>query len=83
MPKSRLPIAYTVSIRNTDALRGRRREVNDAELEQATRELNACVNEVVHYMNTRSECFIVNVGAFEIQFDLEKIGKPKEEGVAK
>ncbi len=54
--------------------------MNDAELEQATRELNASVNEVVRYMNNRSDFFIVNVGAFEIQFDLAKLGKPKEEG---
>lgn len=53
--------------------------MNDAELEQATRELNASVDEVVRYMNTRSEYFIVNVGAFEIRFDLAKLGKPKEE----
>lgn len=56
--------------------------MNDAELEQAIRELNASLNEVIHYMNTRSECFIVNVGAFEIRFDLAKLGKPKEEGGA-
>lgn len=56
--------------------------MNDAELEQATRELNTCVDEVVRYMNTRSEFFIVNVGAFEIRFDLAKLGKPKEEGVS-
>ena len=54
--------------------------MNDTELEQATRELNASVNEVVRYMNNRSDFFIVNVGAFEIQFDLAKLGKPKEEG---
>lgn len=53
--------------------------MNDAELEQATRELNACVNEVVRYMNTRSECFIVNVGAFEIRFELAKLGKPQKQ----
>lgn len=54
--------------------------MNDAELDQATRELNACLNEVVRYMNTRAECFIVNVGAFEIRFELENLGKPKEGG---
>lgn len=54
--------------------------MNDAELEQATRELNACVNEVVRYMNTRSDYFIVTVGAVEIRFDLAKLGKPKKEG---
>ena len=54
--------------------------MNDAELEQATRELNASVNEVVRYMNDRSDFFIVNVGAFEIRFELAKLGKPKEEG---
>ena len=57
--------------------------MNDTELEQATRELNACVEEVIRYMNTRSECFIVNVGAFEVRFELAKLGKPKEEGGAK
>ena len=54
--------------------------MNDAELERATRELNASMNEVVRYMNNRSDFFIVNVGAFEIRFDLAKLGKPKEEG---
>lgn len=58
--------------------------MNDAELEQATRELNASINEVMRYMNNRSDNFIVNVGAFEIRFDLTKLGKPKdEEGGAK
>ena len=57
--------------------------MNDAELEQATRELNACVDEVVHYMNNGSDYFIVNVGAFEIRFDLANLSKPKEEGGAK
>ena len=57
--------------------------MNDAELEQATRELNASMNEVVRYMNNRSDYFIVKVGAFEIRFDLVNIGKPKEEGGAK
>ena len=57
--------------------------MNDAELEQATRELNSSMNEVVRYMNNRSEFFIVNVGAFEIRFNLANLGKPKEEGVAK
>jgi hypothetical protein len=54
--------------------------VNDAELEQATRELNASMNEVVRYMNNRNDFFIVNVGAFEIRFDLANLGKPKEQG---
>ena len=54
--------------------------MNDAELEQATWELNAAINEVVRYMNNRSDYFIINVGAFEIRFDLAKLGKPKEEG---
>ena len=54
--------------------------MNDAELEQATRELNASLNEVVRYMNNRSDYFIVNVGAFEIRFELAKLGKPKDEG---
>ena len=53
--------------------------MNDAELEQATRELNASVNEVLRYMNNRSDFFMVNVGAFEIRFDLSKLGKPEEE----
>ena len=57
--------------------------MNDAELEQATRELNASLDEVVRYMNNRSDFFIVNVGAFEIRFDLANIGKQKEEGDAK
>ena len=57
--------------------------MNDAELEQATRELNAAMNEVVRYMNNGSDYFIVNVGAFEIRFDLAKLGKPKDEGGAK
>ena len=46
--------------------------MNDAELEQATRELNASLNEVVRYMNNRTDCFIVNVGAFEIRFEMAK-----------
>lgn len=54
--------------------------MNDAELERATRELNVAMNEVVRYMNNRSDYFIVNVGAFEIRFELAKLGKPKEEG---
>lgn len=54
--------------------------MNDAELEQATRELNAAVGEVVRYMNNRSDYFIVSVGAFEIRFELAKLGKPKKEG---
>ncbi|MBQ4385592.1 MAG: hypothetical protein II823_06730 [Kiritimatiellae bacterium] len=57
--------------------------MNDAELEQATRELNAAVNEVVRYMNNRSDFFIVNVGAFEVRFNLANLGKLKEEGGAK
>ena len=57
--------------------------MNDAELEQATRELNAAVNEVVRYMNNGNDYFIVNVGAFEVRFELAKLGKPKEEGGAK
>ena len=32
------------------------------------------------FMNNRSDFFIVNVGAFEFQFDLLKLGKPKEKG---
>lgn len=54
--------------------------MNDAELEQATRELNTAVNEVLRYMNNRSDFFMVNVGAFEIRFDLAKLGKPEEGG---
>lgn len=54
--------------------------MNDAELNQATRELNAAVNEVVRYMNNGNDYFIVNVGAFEIRFELAKLGRPKEEG---
>lgn len=57
--------------------------MNDAELGQATRELNAAVNEVVRYMNNRSDFFIVNIGAFEVSFNLANLGKPKEEGDAK
>lgn len=57
--------------------------MNDAELEQATRELNASINETLRYMNNRSDFFIVSVGAFEIRFDLAKLSKPKEEGGAK
>ena len=57
--------------------------MNDAELEQATRELNSAINEVVRYMNNRSDVFIVSVGAFEIRFDLTKLGKPEEEGGTK
>lgn len=51
--------------------------MDDAELKQATRELNAAVNEVVRYMNNGNDYFIVNVGAFEIRFELAKLGKPK------
>lgn len=54
--------------------------MNDAELSQAIRELNACIDEAVHYMNTGQECFIVNVGAFEIRFELAKLGKPETKG---
>jgi len=54
--------------------------VSDAELEQATRELNASVNEVVRYMNNRNDFFIVSVGAFEVRFELAKLGKPNQEG---
>lgn len=57
--------------------------MNDAELEQATRELNAALNEMVRYMNNRSDFFIVNVGAFEVRFNLANLGKPKQEGGAK
>ena len=57
--------------------------MNDAELEQSTRDLNASLDEVIHYMNNRSDFFIVNVGAFEIRFDLANLGKPKEEGESK
>lgn len=57
--------------------------MSDAELERATRELNAAMNEVVRYMNNRSDYFIVSVGAFEVRFELAKLGKPKEEGGAK
>lgn len=57
--------------------------MNDAELEQATRELNAAVDEVVRYMNNRSDFFTVNVGAFEIRFNLADLGKPREDGGAK
>jgi hypothetical protein len=57
--------------------------MNDAELELATRELNVSLNEVVRYMNNRSDFFIVNVGAFEVRFNLAKLGKPKEVGSAK
>lgn len=54
--------------------------MNYAELKQATRELNASVEEVVRYMNNGSDYFIVNVGAFEIRFELAKLGKPEEGG---
>ena len=54
--------------------------MNDAELEQATSELNTAMNEVVRYLNNRSDYFIVNVGAFEIRFELAKLGKPQEGG---
>lgn len=68
---------------NGEAASARRREVNDAELEQATRELNTAMNVAVGYMNNRSDFFTVKVGAFEIRFDLSKLGKPKEEGDGK
>lgn len=51
--------------------------MNAAELEQAARELNASVNEAACYINNGSEFFIVNVGAFEIRFELVKLGKPQ------
>lgn len=57
--------------------------MSDAELEQATRELNAAMDEVVRYMNNRSDYFIVAVGAFEIRFELAKLGRPKEKGGSK
>ena len=47
--------------------------MNDAELEQSIRDLNACINEAVHYINNGQEFFMVNVGAFEIRFDLAKL----------
>lgn len=56
--------------------------MNDAELEQATRELDTAVYEAERYMNKGSDYFIVNVGAFEIRFELAKLGKSKEEGGA-
>ena len=54
--------------------------MNYAELKQAMREFNASVKEAVRYMNNGTDFFIVNIGAFEIRFDLAKLGKPKEEG---
>ena len=54
--------------------------MNDAELVQATRELDAAMYEVMRYMNNRSDFFIINVGAFEVRFDLANLGGPKEEG---
>ena len=57
--------------------------MNNTELGQAVRELDAAVNEAVHYMNNRSDLFIVNIGAFEIRFDLANLGKSKEEGGVK
>lgn len=54
--------------------------MNNTELGQAVRELDAAVNEAIRYMNNRSDFFIVNVGAFEIRFDLANLGKPKKEG---
>lgn len=57
--------------------------MNDAELEQAARELKAALDEVVRYLSNESDYFIVSVGAFEVRFELAKLGKPKEEGGAK
>ena len=59
--------------------------MNDAELEQAIRELNVCVDEAVHYINAGQDCFKVSVGAFEIQvrFELAKLGKPETKGETK
>lgn len=54
--------------------------MNDAELEQAAREINAAMDEVVRYVNNGNDYFMVNVGAFEVRFDLAKLGKPKEGG---
>ena len=54
--------------------------MTDAELEQATRELDAAMNEVARYLNNRSDFFIVSLGAFEIRFNLANLGNPKEEG---
>lgn len=50
--------------------------MNAAELEQAAHELSASIDEAIHYINNGSEFFIVNVGAFEIRFELAKLGKP-------
>lgn len=55
--------------------------MNYAELKQATRELNAAVQEVVRYLNNGSGYFIVNVGAFEIRFELAKLGHKVESEV--
>lgn len=52
--------------------------MNDAELEQAIREYNAAMNEMVHYLNNRSDFFTVNVGAFEIRFDSSRLTRAKE-----
>ena len=57
--------------------------MTDAELEQATRELNTVMNEVVRYMNNGNDYFTVSAGAFEVRFDLAELGKPKEERDAK
>ena len=57
--------------------------MSDTELEQAARELKAAFYEVVRYLSNESDYFIVSVGAFEVRFDLAKLGKPKEEGGAK
>ena len=54
--------------------------MNDAEVKQATQEFNAAAKEVVRYMNNGSDFFIVNVGAFEVRFNLADLGKQKEEG---
>lgn len=57
--------------------------MSDAELEQATRELDTAVYEAERYLNNGNDYFIVSVGAFEVRFELAKLGKPKEEGGAK
>lgn len=54
--------------------------MNNTELGQAVRELDAAVNEVIRYMNNRSDFFIVTVGAFEVRFNLANLGNPKKEG---
>lgn len=57
--------------------------MTDAELKQATRELNLSLNEAGRYMNNGNDYFTVSVGAFEVRFDLAELGKPKEERDAK